>query len=51
MYYNLFILSFKSNILEWIKNDKKFETRARRIKEIVDKAAKNIRLIIKTFQL
>ena len=35
--------SVKRSILEWIKNAKKPETRARRIKNTVDKAAKNIR--------
>lgn len=35
--------SAKRGILEWIKNAKRPETRARRIKETVQKAAKNIR--------
>lgn len=35
--------SVKRGILEWIKNAKKSETRARRIKDTVEKAAKNIR--------
>ena len=35
--------SAKRGILEWIKNAKKPETRSKRIKNTVDKAAKNIR--------
>ena len=35
--------SVKRGILEWIKNAKKPETRAKRIKDTVEKAAKNIR--------
>ena len=35
--------SVKRGILEWIKNAKKPETRDRRIKDTVEKAAKNIR--------
>ena len=35
--------SVKRGILEWIKNAKKPETRAKRIQNTVEKAAKNIR--------
>ncbi|WP_036483655.1 YdeI family protein [Myxosarcina sp. GI1] len=43
MNFNAFPPSTKRGILEWIKNAKKPETRAKRILETVEKAAQNIR--------
>lgn len=42
-YWEAFPPSAKKGILEWIKNAKKPETRAKRIRDTVDKAAKNVR--------
>ncbi len=42
-YFNAFPRSVKRAILEWIANAKRPETRARRISETVELAAKNIR--------
>ena len=41
--WNAFPRSAKKGILEWIKNAKKTETRAKRIRDTVSKAKENIR--------
>lgn len=43
LYFDKFPKSSKKNILEWILNAKKEETRKKRIKETAQKAGKNIR--------